>query len=34
MKAAKALIEFLASEKAAPIIKKTGMNPIISKMPW
>ena len=34
MKAAKALIEFLASEKAAPIIQKTGMNPIISKMPW
>ena len=34
VKAAKALIEFLASVKAAPIIKKTGMNPIISKMPW
>jgi molybdate transport system substrate-binding protein len=34
VKAAKALIEFLASDKAAPIIKKTGMNPIVSKMPW
>ncbi|MEI7569784.1 MAG: substrate-binding domain-containing protein [Alcaligenaceae bacterium] len=34
IKAAKELIEFLASEKAAPIIKKTGMNPIVSKMPW
>ena len=34
MKAAKALIEFLASEKAAPVIKKTGMNPIVAKMPW
>jgi len=34
MKAAKELIEFLASATAAPIIQKTGMNPIISKMPW
>jgi molybdate transport system substrate-binding protein len=34
MKAAKELIEFLASTTAAPVIQKTGMNPIISKMPW
>ena len=34
MKAAKELIEFLASATAAPVIQKTGMNPIISKMPW
>jgi molybdate transport system substrate-binding protein len=34
MKAAKELIEFLASAAAAPVIQKTGMNPIISKMPW
>ena len=32
--AARDLIEFLASPEAAPIIKKTGMNPIQPKMPW
>ena len=32
--AAKELIQFLASEKAAPIIKNTGMNPVVAKMPW
>ncbi len=32
--AARDLIQYLASPEAAPIIKKTGMNPIMQKMPW
>jgi molybdate transport system substrate-binding protein len=32
--AARDLIQFLASAQAAPIIKKTGLNPVMAKMPW
>ena len=32
--AARDLIGFLASANAAPVIKKTGMNPIVAKLPW
>ncbi len=32
--AARDLIQFLASPEAAPVIKQTGMNPILPKMPW
>ena len=32
--AARDLIQYLASPEAAPIIKKTGMTPIMQKMPW
>ncbi len=31
---ARDLIQFMASSEAAPIIKKTGMNPLMSRMPW
>ena len=31
---ARDLIQFLASAQAAPVIKKTGMNPVLSPMPW
>ncbi len=32
--AARDLIQFLASAEAAPVIKKTGMNPVLPRMPW
>ena len=31
---ARDLIQFLASTEAAPVIKKTGMNPVLPAMPW
>ncbi len=34
LEAARDLIGFLASTNAAPIIKKTGMNPVVAKLPW
>jgi molybdate transport system substrate-binding protein len=32
--AARDLIQFMASDQAAAVIKKTGMNPVLSSMPW
>lgn len=34
LRAARELIEFMASAQAAPIIRQTGMHPVLQKMPW